>query len=348
MQPVKSICSNSEDRSAIMPGWNLHIKVKFCAATHTGLCVSPKRVHSENKWSGAATNYITEPIGLQPVYVVEAYSEWRRREEVITTTKKVKNGMNAQLRWKKPTERETHTQTHTHRCRSTKPCLRCKGWTQRPSPPLSNPGPAFLFAAIHGSSGHTRTKPLTWLMCWRTAFYLRTTSGLQASLCLLIRHRTCCIGETISGALIDKRTCSITVFIRQSQALWDNICLPHAHTLSLFRTHTQIDDRALIDGSLQNQTDMLLGTKTPLRPFQRIFLEEIFLIIYFYRAAPHAHNLTLSKTRSTSMLLLPSNKQQREKESRVAHEYFATKMSQRAPQKSASCNFNYTRAWPHI
>lgn len=131
-------------------------------------------------------------------------------------------------------------------------------------------------------------------------------------------------------------------------ALGQHLLATRTHCPFSAHAHTQIDDRALIDGSLQNQTDMLLGIKTPLRPFQRFFGGIFFfLLLIFYRAKAHAHNLTLSKTRSTSMLL-PSNKQQREKESRVAHEYFATKMSQRAPQKSASCNFNYTRAWPHI
>lgn len=37
----------------------------------------------ENKPSGAASNYTSEPIG--PSYVGEAYCEWRRREEVIGT-----------------------------------------------------------------------------------------------------------------------------------------------------------------------------------------------------------------------------------------------------------------------
>lgn len=34
-----------------------------------------KCVHSENKRSSADINYITEPIGVQPVYVVETYCE---------------------------------------------------------------------------------------------------------------------------------------------------------------------------------------------------------------------------------------------------------------------------------
>lgn len=131
-------------------------------------------------------------------------------------------------------------------------------------------------------------------------------------------------------------------------ALGQHLLATRTHSVPFPHTHT--DRRSRTDRWIPTEPDWHVARdKNSPKALPEIFFGgDFFLIIYFYRAAPHAHNLTLSKTRSTSMLLLPSNKQQREKESRVAHEYFATKMSQRAPQKSASCNFNYTRAWPHI
>lgn len=241
MQPVKSICSNSEDRSAIMPGWNLHIKVKFCAATHTGSAFSKtcpfrkQMIRCSHQLHNRAYRTATR-LRCGGIFWMKA----GRGSDHNNKKKEVKNGMNAQLRGKNPTHRERHTRTHTHT--GADPLNRVcatRRWTQRPSPPATNPGPAFLFAAIRGSSGHTRTKPLTWLMCWRTAFYLRTTSGLQASLCLLIGHRTCCIVETISGAYNRQKNMQYyCLYQTKPSALGQHLFATRTHSLSPFHTHT--------------------------------------------------------------------------------------------------------------
>lgn len=66
------------------------IKEKCCICATALSAVLSKCVHSENKSSSAAANYITEPIGSQRIYVVETYSEWRRRRRGSDHNKSVK------------------------------------------------------------------------------------------------------------------------------------------------------------------------------------------------------------------------------------------------------------------
>lgn len=71
--------SHIKERGGGWGGWvcgggegNVAFLLQTCCTLSS---VFSKCVHSENKRSSAATNYVTEPIDKQVVYVVEAYSE---------------------------------------------------------------------------------------------------------------------------------------------------------------------------------------------------------------------------------------------------------------------------------
>lgn len=166
--------------------------MKCCISATPGCTLSSlfsKCFHSENKSSSAAINYITKPIGLQPIYVLneERERKWSQQKW---------HGMNAQLCGKKNlhTHTQTHAGAHTQTVSAPEEAGRSAALSCSPRQTRDRPSCLCVLASSHENSFHWphQTQPLTRLTFWRKAQYLRTTSGLKASLCQLIRHRTCC------------------------------------------------------------------------------------------------------------------------------------------------------------
>lgn len=101
------------------------------------------------------------------------------------------------------------------------------------------PGTGLLFGVIHWPNQH---QPVTWLMRWRKDLYLGTTPGLQPGLWLLIRHGTCCIIETISGARVrHKDTPYYSLYLTKPSALGQHLFATHTR----MHAHTHVYTHAL-------------------------------------------------------------------------------------------------------
>lgn len=94
------------------------------------------------------------------VYIVEAYSEWRRGEEVITTKVKKKKEINAE--WQKSYTHTlyTHIQSHTGAHPQIESALKGRGRSVSLAP--VKPGTGLLFAAINRSSFTDHAKTDLW------------------------------------------------------------------------------------------------------------------------------------------------------------------------------------------
>lgn len=151
-----SICTNLSDRFIIMPAEILHqSEMLHLFWLHAQLCVL--QTCPFRNTSSKVINYVTKPIGLQPVYVVETYSEWR--QEKGSDHNKSKKG------WMHNYVVHARTEVHIHR-----PCLR---WRKHGDSAELSCSLLFL-----GQTASVTTRPLTPLTCWRKALYLRTTSAL--------------------------------------------------------------------------------------------------------------------------------------------------------------------------
>ena len=215
-----------------------YIKAKCCVffllLLHTQSSVFSKCVHSENKSSRAAMSYISEPIGWQPVLRCgEGYSEWRRGERKWSKQKwKKKGGWGNN--YVTETYTHTHLQPHTHTQVHIRPCLR---WRK-------------LDAALRSRAASSRSQPrdpASSLPVSPRVFLWphRNQKPLaQLAKALYLAHNYFCSPpdtERVRIVQCQRRswqtsTWCITLFIWQSQALWDNICLPHTHTHTHART----------------------------------------------------------------------------------------------------------------
>lgn len=222
----------------------------FC---YTGLHAQllSKCVHSENKRSSADINYITEPIGVQPVYVVETYCEWRRREEVITT--KVRRDERT-IMWLK--NRHLHTQVHIHTLYS------------RVQPPLCYPDRP---SCVCVSRAHLQWphQPLTWSLCGRRAAHNSCCTSTWAYIHRLAYGLYC---TSISGAYNRRRnTLYYSLYLTKPSALGQHLFATHTHALCPLFSHTHAHTTADAHGygAQKNKTDMLLRINSPW-PVQRI------------------------------------------------------------------------------
>lgn len=168
-------------------------------------------------------------------------------------------------------------------------------------------------------------------MRWRKALYLGTTPGLQPGLWLLIRHGTCCIIETISGARVrHKDTPYYSLYLTKPSALGQHLFATHTHG----RTHTHAYTHALCPcpspshtrarARSRSSTERALKDWHVARDELSVALSvnssayinlythictHLSIYIYFFNCANNTHILTLIKRRSAAVL--PCNKEER-------------------------------------